>query len=1071
MALKLKWQWRNRLGKRQARAFLAVALVLAVLGVLVANLPRTERAAALAKGSGRLFYGENNSGALRYREWVNSTNTFGSELSQADSGNSIHHVRAAASPTRNEQIVAYSKQAIFGTQLQVQRWNGSSWSLDWQVSVGYNASAPRFDVAYSQVNGQAYVFYTKNNQLAYRMYNGTSWTSESTYTATRSSGNLAYIKALARPGTNEIAVIWGTDSNMDMSANYLNAATGTWAGEPGAALSLNISRVGNDTSVNSDFADMAFEGVSGDLLVCWGDEDVLDLKCVTRSAGVSGSWGSVQTYASFAAGPTDMKLASEPGTDYVAYNNAQDDDTTTRSAEAAIWDGSTWGNITNYDTSINSVGGSNTGVSVGWLKSGGQSRVVATYDDNLSGPIDWRMFNKNTSTWAAQTPVSPAITPSGVDDYMHLMRANPYNSSELMFFLRDWGSDLLSEKITFDGTNVTWTSTDPPGTTLETEMQTGDLNRGWSADLVHYRYVTSYDQTRFRIFANADSTNVGAPLASVNTAATLPSAGAAFRVRAVIEVSGAPLAAGMEEFKLQYAGKGFGSCDAPSGTPSTYADVTTSTPIAFYNNPTPSDGAALTANANDPSADVNQTYEELNNFTATSQVAVGDRAMWDFALKDNGAPVNTAYCLRVVKNDGTPLELYSKHPQITTSAITNVAPDAPVSLTQKKADTSSLSTGGWVNDGAVTFGATLSDPDGSDTLQLCVEKKPLGVAFANTEDSCSSGVAYAGSGVAASVEATSLSEGEYHWQARTRDAEGEYSSWVSFGGNAESARDYGVDTTAPTGGTVYDGSSAGVDAAFGTTSVSALSANWSGFSAGVSGLSRYDYSVGTAPGSVNVRGWTSNGTATTVTASGLSLRTSQKYYVNVRAVDNAGNVQSGVSSDGQMVLPSLSFGLSSDAVTFNSLNAGNGYTDTQSTDVITSTNAYGGYAVRAYATGNLTGGAFSILGFSGGTYSEPDAWLGGDTGLGYTSSDTLVQGVNKFQAATCPGGSTLAAPGCFAPFSNSQPGDIVADHEPVASGMSINNDTYTITYKVTAPATQAATQYTTNVVYSVVPVY
>ncbi len=1071
MALRLKWQWRNRRSKRQARAFLAVAAVFAVMGVLIAHLPRTERADALAKGSARLFYGESNSGSPKYRDWTNGTNTFGSQFSMVDTSDSVHHIQTAASPTRNEQIAAYTKQAFFGNQLQVQRWNGSSWTLDWQVGVGYNSSAPRFDVAYSQSNGNAYVFYTKNGQLAYRMYNGSSWTGESTYTAVRTSGNLAYVKALARPGTNEIAVMWATDSNMDMSVNYFNAATGTWSGEPAAALSLNVSRVGNGTSINSDFADMAFESVSGDLLVCWGDEDVLDLKCATRSAGVSGTWGSVQTYTSFATSPTDMKLAPEPGTDYIAYNNAQDDDTTTRSAEAAIWDGSTWGNITNYDTSINSVGGSNTNVSVGWLKSGSQSRVVATYDDNLSAGIDWVMFNKNTSSWSTQSPAMPAVTPSGFDDYMHLMRANPYDSSELMFFLRDWGSDLLSEKIKFDGTNVTWTSTDPPGTTLETEMQSSDLNRGWSADLIYYQYVTSYGQARYRVFNNADSTNVGTALAAVNTAAALPSPGAAFRARVAVDVSGAPLAAGMEDFKLQYAGKGAGSCSAPSGTPAAYTDVTSATLLAFNNNSTPADGAALTANANDPSSTATQTYEEANNFTASSQVAAGGSGLWDFALKDNGAPASTTYCFRIVKSDGTALESYTQYPEVTTSADTNTAPNAPASLTQKKADTSALATGGWVNDGAVTFGATLSDPDSSDTLQLCVEKKALGVAFTNTEDSCGSGVAYAGSAVSATLPATSLGEGEYHWQARTKDAEGEYSAWVSYGGNAESARDFGVDTSAPTGGTVYDGSSSGVDAAFGTTSVSALSANWSGFSSDISGLSRYDYSIGTTAGATDVRGWTNNGTNTSVTASGLSLHTSQKYYVNVRAVDVAGNVQSGVSSDGQMVLPSLSFGLSSGNITFNSLNAGNSYTDTQSADITTSTNAYGGYVVRAFATGNLTAGAFSIPGFSGGSYSAPDAWQAGDNGLGYTSSDTSVQGVNKFQAATCPGGSAFASPGCFAPFSLSQPGDIVADHEPVASGVAITDDTYTITYKITAPATQAATRYTANVVYSVVPVY
>jgi len=49
--------------------------------------------------------------------------------------------------------------------------------------------------------------------------------------------------------------------------------------------------------------------------------------------------------------------------------------------------------------------------------------------------------------------------------------------------------------------------------------------------------------------------------------------------------------------------------------------VTDSTLIAYNDNATPADGAALTANANDPTDGgrtiVNQDYEELNNFTNT----------------------------------------------------------------------------------------------------------------------------------------------------------------------------------------------------------------------------------------------------------------------------------------------------------------------------------------------------------------------------------------------------------------------------------------------------------------------
>ncbi len=72
-----------------------------------------------------------------------------------------------------------------------------------------------------------------------------------------------------------------------------------------------------------------------------------------------------------------------------------------------------------------------------------------------------------------------------------------------------------------------------------------------------------------------------------------------------------------QNFKLQFAQKS-GTCDTGfSGE--TYADVTASSLIAYNNNATPADGAALTANANDPTDGgrtiVNQDYEELNNFT------------------------------------------------------------------------------------------------------------------------------------------------------------------------------------------------------------------------------------------------------------------------------------------------------------------------------------------------------------------------------------------------------------------------------------------------------------------------
>lgn len=108
--------------------------------------------------------------------------------------------------------------------------------------------------------------------------------------------------------------------------------------------------------------------------------------------------------------------------------------------------------------------------------------------------------------------------------------------------------------------------------------------------------------------------------------------------------------------------------------------MTGSTAIAYNDNATPADGAALTANANDPTDGgrtiVNQDYEELNNFTNTeAAIASGQDGKWDFSLKDNGALSNTDYCFRIVKSDGSLLNEYTVIPQITTAAGGSVSVD------------------------------------------------------------------------------------------------------------------------------------------------------------------------------------------------------------------------------------------------------------------------------------------------------------------------------------------------------------------------------------------------------------
>jgi hypothetical protein len=110
-----------------------------------------------------------------------------------------------------------------------------------------------------------------------------------------------------------------------------------------------------------------------------------------------------------------------------------------------------------------------------------------------------------------------------------------------------------------------------------------------------------------------------------------------------------------------------------------------------------------------------------------------------------------------------------------------------------------------------------------------------------------------------------------------------------------------VDTSRPTTiPFVYDGLITAVDTDY-TNSTSELSANWAESTDPDSGIKKYEYAIGTVPGAfgTDIVNWTDNGLNTSVTHTGLSLAEGQKYYFNVRSVNNAGNVSYPyTSSDG-----------------------------------------------------------------------------------------------------------------------------------------------------------------------------
>ena len=113
----------------------------------------------------------------------------------------------------------------------------------------------------------------------------------------------------------------------------------------------------------------------------------------------------------------------------------------------------------------------------------------------------------------------------------------------------------------------------------------------------------------------------------------------------------------------------------------------------------------------------------------------------------------------------------------------------------------------------------------------------------------------------------------------------------------------GIDVTPPSApANVRDGTGTDIAA---TVSTTQLSANWDAATDNESGISGYQYAIGTTAGGTQILNWTSLANVTTVTQTGLSLVVGQTYYVSVQAVNGAGLTGSATNSDGQTVVPPL----------------------------------------------------------------------------------------------------------------------------------------------------------------------
>ena len=208
--------------------------------------------------------------------------------------------------------------------------------------------------------------------------------------------------------------------------------------------------------------------------------------------------------------------------------------------------------------------------------------------------------------------------------------------------------------------------------------------------IVQYPEITTVakiaaQQSSYRLYQNADSATPGTALAATDTSASLTAPDQGFRLRVGLTPVSGDITAATNLYKLQFAEKTLASCSVQTG----FADVTDTSDIAFNTNPSVSNGAAITTNANDPVSTANSVAETYisasGTFTNPNAIVSGKTGLWDFSLKDNsGGSYNTPYCFRIAYSDDGAVTAPTTYPELrTTLGILSVgfvdAGDAPLS--------------------------------------------------------------------------------------------------------------------------------------------------------------------------------------------------------------------------------------------------------------------------------------------------------------------------------------------------------------------------------------------------------
>jgi hypothetical protein len=267
-----------------------------------------------------------------------------------------------------------------------------------------------------------------------------------------------------RPGSNLLAATW-VDTNDDISAKIWDG--GAWVNEPSAVSDNNVDKVSSSHDIED--MDIEYESLSGDLMLVWGNaagaNGTNGVRYRTCTGGIANCiWGAVTTPPTFLDDATSLDIAANPLTNEIVFasiGNAGGD------LQIGYWNGTTWTNTANVDTSCTVPYVASKLVTTGWVTTGTSTRSVVVYSDLSSPNINW--YTGNGGVYTRQPDFIPKPLMATSRGYMDIYQ-DPVSQNQFMYLTSDSSSRLYAKRLILTGTStLTWSNPDG-GVALETTL-------------------------------------------------------------------------------------------------------------------------------------------------------------------------------------------------------------------------------------------------------------------------------------------------------------------------------------------------------------------------------------------------------------------------------------------------------------------------------------------------------------------------------------------------------------------------------------------------------------------------